>query len=167
MEITFRTDAAEESIRRICQEVPSLLVGAGTVLATGQVDRALQAGAKFIVTPGFNKKVVEYCIRNKVPIIPGISIPAEIEAALELGLNVKIFSCPGKRRRENDKARAAPMGMSGSFHRRINRIINEYLPFKGTLRQRLDGPSQVIEDENFDEIERLVSQAIQACWVLS
>ncbi len=167
VEITFRTDAAEESIRRICQEVPSLLVGAGTVLATGQVDRALQAGAKFIVTPGFNKKVVEYCIRNKVPIIPGISIPAEIEAALELGLNVlKFFPAQASGGVKTIKALSGPYGNvrfipTGGIN---PDNLNEYLSFSKVLAcgGSWMAPSQVIEDENFDEIERLVSQAIQA-----
>ena len=71
-EVTFRTDAAEESIREIAKKFPEMFVGAGTVLTTEQVDRAIGAGAKFIVSPGFNPKVVEYCIKNNYPICPGI-----------------------------------------------------------------------------------------------
>ncbi|MFW5994681.1 MAG: keto-hydroxyglutarate-aldolase/keto-deoxy-phosphogluconate aldolase, partial [Spirochaetia bacterium] len=67
-EITFRTDAAEESIRRIAKSVPDVLVGAGTVLSIQQVQQAMEAGASFIVTPGFNPRVVEYCVANDIPV---------------------------------------------------------------------------------------------------
>ena len=70
-EVTFRTDAAEESIRVMATEFPEMLVGAGTVLTTEQVDRAIGAGAKFIVSPGLNPKVVSYCLGKNVPILPG------------------------------------------------------------------------------------------------
>ena len=70
-EITFRTEQAEEAIRRISKELPDMLVGAGTVLTIDQVDRAINAGAKFIVSPGFNPKVVEHCINRSVSITPG------------------------------------------------------------------------------------------------
>ena len=70
-EITFRTAAAEESIRRVAKELPDVLVGAGTVLTIDQVDRAIGAGAKFIVSPGFNPEVVGYCVKNGYPIFAG------------------------------------------------------------------------------------------------
>ena len=75
VEITFRTMAAEESIRILSREVPDLLVGAGTVLTVEQADAAIAAGARFIVAPGFNPKVVDHCISRGVPIAPGISSP--------------------------------------------------------------------------------------------
>ena len=90
-EVTFRTAQGEESIRRIAKEAPDVLVGAGTVLTCDQVDRAIGAGAKFIVSPGFNPKVVAYCIEKKIPITPGCSNPSDIEAALEFGLEVVKF----------------------------------------------------------------------------
>ncbi|MCD8019815.1 MAG: bifunctional 4-hydroxy-2-oxoglutarate aldolase/2-dehydro-3-deoxy-phosphogluconate aldolase [Clostridiales bacterium] len=90
-EVTFRTDAAEESIRILATEYPDLLVGAGTVLTTEQVDLAVKAGAKFIVSPGLNPKVVQYCIDHDIPIVPGVVTPGEIEKALELGLDVVKF----------------------------------------------------------------------------
>lgn len=90
-EVTFRTDAAEESIRIMAEEFPEMLVGAGTVLTTEQVDRAVGAGAKFIVSPGLNPKVVSYCLEKKVPILPGTSNPSDVEAAIELGLEVVKF----------------------------------------------------------------------------
>lgn len=90
-EVTFRTDAAEESIRIMSEEFPEMLVGAGTVLTTEQVDRAVGAGAKFIVSPGLNPKVVKYCIDKGVPITPGCANPSDVEAAIELGLEVVKF----------------------------------------------------------------------------
>jgi 2-dehydro-3-deoxyphosphogluconate aldolase/(4S)-4-hydroxy-2-oxoglutarate aldolase len=90
-EVTFRTDAAEEAIRQMAQACPDMLVGAGTVLTTEQVDRAVAAGAKFIVSPGLNPRVVKYCQEKGVPITPGTSSPTDIEQALELGLEVVKF----------------------------------------------------------------------------
>ncbi|MBA7498436.1 hypothetical protein ES704_01173 [subsurface metagenome] len=90
-EITFRTSAAEESIKSLTKELPTLLVGAGTVLTIEQVKKAVSAGAKFIVSPGFNPKVVDYCIENNIPIIPGINNPTQIEMALERGIEVVKF----------------------------------------------------------------------------
>ncbi len=90
-EITFRTDAAEESIRTLASKLPDVLVGAGTVLTIDQVQRALKAGARFIVTPGFNPTVVDYCVKNRIPIYPGINNPMGVEAALERGLTVLKF----------------------------------------------------------------------------
>ncbi|MBQ3653820.1 MAG: bifunctional 4-hydroxy-2-oxoglutarate aldolase/2-dehydro-3-deoxy-phosphogluconate aldolase [Synergistaceae bacterium] len=90
-EVTFRTAAAEESIRVMSREFPDMLVGAGTVLTTEQVDRAVNAGAKFIVSPGLNPKVVQYCIDKSIPVTPGTQTPSEMEQALELGLKVVKF----------------------------------------------------------------------------
>ena len=87
-EVTFRTDAAEDAIRAIATAYPDMLVGAGTVLTIEQAQRALNAGAKFIVSPGFNPKVVQWCIDNNVIALPGCTTPSEIEQALELGLKV-------------------------------------------------------------------------------
>ena len=77
-EVTFRTDAAEESIRIMSEKYPEMLVGAGTVLTTEQVDRAVAAGAKFIVSPGLNPKIVKYCVEKNIPITPGICTPARL-----------------------------------------------------------------------------------------
>lgn len=90
-EVTFRTDAAEESIRQMSEAYPDLLVGAGTVLTTEQVDRAVAAGAKFIVSPGLNPTTVKYCQEKGIPVCPGVVTPGEIEKALELGLDVVKF----------------------------------------------------------------------------
>jgi len=90
-EVTFRTAAAEESIKIMSEAFPDMLVGAGTVLTTEQVDRAVNAGAKFIVSPGLNPKVVKYCIDKGVPVTPGTANPSDVEAAIELGLDVVKF----------------------------------------------------------------------------
>ena len=90
-EITFRTPRAVEAIRRISAEAPDLLAGAGTVLTPAQVDAARDAGAQFVVAPGFNPRVVEHCQSVGLPVYPGIATPSEIEAALELGLTTLKF----------------------------------------------------------------------------
>ena len=90
-EVTFRTAAAEESIRQISEKFPEMLVGAGTVLTTEQVDRAVGAGAKFVVSPGLNPVTVKYCQEKGIPVFPGILTPSEIEQALSLGLKVVKF----------------------------------------------------------------------------
>jgi 2-dehydro-3-deoxyphosphogluconate aldolase/(4S)-4-hydroxy-2-oxoglutarate aldolase len=90
-EVTFRTAAAEESIRIMASEFPEMLVGAGTVLTTEQVDRAVNAGAKFIVSPGLNPKIVKYCVDKGIPVTPGTANPSDVEQAIELGLEVVKF----------------------------------------------------------------------------
>ena len=90
-EITFRTEAAEESIRLLSREYPQMLVGAGTVLTTEQAERATAAGAKFLVSPGTNPQVVKYCVENHLLITPGCANPSDIEQALENGLDVVKF----------------------------------------------------------------------------
>ena len=89
-EITFRTAAAIDAMR-IMADRGDILVGAGTVLKVDQVKAAVDVGAKFMVSPGFNPKVVAYCVENDIPITPGISTPSDIEAALEFGLEVLKF----------------------------------------------------------------------------
>jgi 2-dehydro-3-deoxyphosphogluconate aldolase/(4S)-4-hydroxy-2-oxoglutarate aldolase len=108
-EVTFRTAQGEEAIRRMAAEVPGILVGAGTVLTTDQVDRAIRAGAKYIVSPGFNPKVVAYCFEKGIPITPGCSNPSDIELALEAGLEVvKFFPAEQAGGLDYIKAVAAP-----------------------------------------------------------
>ena len=108
-EVTFRTAAAEESIRRIAAAYPDMLVGAGTVLTTQQVDRAVAAGAKFIVSPGLNPNVVRHCLEKGVPAAPGCCTPSEIEQAIELGFSVvKFFPAEAMGGLKTIKALAAP-----------------------------------------------------------
>ena len=108
-EVTFRTAQGEEAMKRINAEVPNILLGAGTVLTTEQVDKAIAAGAKFIVSPGFNPKVVSYCVEKGIPMTPGCSNPSDIEKALELGINVvKFFPAEQAGGLEYIKAISAP-----------------------------------------------------------
>ncbi|MHA1705443.1 MAG: bifunctional 4-hydroxy-2-oxoglutarate aldolase/2-dehydro-3-deoxy-phosphogluconate aldolase [Promethearchaeota archaeon] len=91
LEITFRTRAAEKSIRLISEKFPEILLGAGTVLKIEQVSDAIKSGAQFIVTPGFNPKIVDYCLSKEIMIIPGLNSPTFVEWALERGLKVVKF----------------------------------------------------------------------------
>lgn len=91
-EVTFRTEAAQESIRLMREAYPDLLIGAGTVLSTEQVDQAIDAGADFIVSPGLNPTTVKYCQQRGIAIVPGVNNPSLVEQAMELGLKtVKFF----------------------------------------------------------------------------
>lgn len=108
-EVTFRTAAAEEAIKEMLKACPDMFVGAGTVLTTEQVDRAVAAGCKFIVSPGLNPKIVKYCQEKNIPITPGTSSPTDIEQAIELGLDaVKFFPAEQSGGIEKIKAMAAP-----------------------------------------------------------
>lgn len=111
-EVTFRTDAAEESIRRICESFPDMLVGAGTVLTTKQVERAYKAGAKFIVSPGFDPEIIDCCISIGLPVLPGCITPSEIAQAVKRGLKVvKFFPAEQSGGVAMIKAMAAPYSM--------------------------------------------------------
>ena len=110
-EITFRTDSAAESIRRIGRETPDVIVGAGTVLTVDQAKQAVDVGARYIVTPGFNPKVVQYCVDNGVPITPGVNNPTTVEQALEFGLTLlKFFPAEASGGLAMLKALAGPYG---------------------------------------------------------
>lgn len=111
-EVTFRTDAAEESIRLMSEKYPEMLVGAGTVLTTEQVDRAVGAGAKFIVSPGFDPEIVDYCIEKNIPVFPGCITPSEVAQAVKRGLEVvKFFPAEQAGGVAMIKAMGAPYGM--------------------------------------------------------
>ncbi|MBO5489074.1 MAG: bifunctional 4-hydroxy-2-oxoglutarate aldolase/2-dehydro-3-deoxy-phosphogluconate aldolase [Eubacterium sp.] len=108
-EVTFRTEAAEESIRLMTGKYPDMLVGAGTVLTIEQVDCAVSAGAKFIVSPGFDSEIVDYCLEKNIPILPGCITPTEIAQAVKRGLNViKFFPAEQFGGVDTIKALAAP-----------------------------------------------------------
>lgn len=164
-EVTFRTAAAEESIKIMAEKFPEMLVGAGTVLTTEQVDRAVNAGAKFIVSPGLNPKVVKYCIDKNIPIMPGTANPSDVEAALELGLEVvKFFPAEAAGGIEMIKAMSAPYGkvrfMPTGGVNASN--LKSYLDFPkivacgGTWMVKKD----LIADGKFDEIEALTREAV-------
>lgn len=165
-EVTFRTAAAEESIRIMAEKFPEMLVGAGTVLTTEQVDRAVAAGAKFIVSPGLNPKVVKYCVDKGIPITPGTANPSDVEAALEFGLKVvKFFPAEACGGLKMIKAMAAPytevkfMPTGG-----INpENVKEYLAFDKIIAC---GGSWMVKGDlikagNFEKIKELVAEAVE------
>ena len=152
-EVTFRTDAAEESIRIMSEKYPEMLVGAGTVLTTEQVDRAVAAGAKFIVSPGLNPKIVKYCVEKNIPITPGICTPSEAEQAIENGLEVvKFFPAEPAGGLKMIKAMAAPY--TG---------LKEYLAYDKILA--CGGSWMVkgslVEAGEFDKIEAMTKEAVE------
>jgi len=109
IEVTFRTQAAASVIKRIAKNFPEMLIGAGTVLTIAQAQTAFDAGARFIVSPGFNPKVVEFCLSNSIPIVPGIMTPTEIQYAIEYNLEVvKFFPAEASGGIKYLKAIAAP-----------------------------------------------------------
>jgi len=163
-EVTFRTAAGEDAIRRIAQECPEILVGAGTVLTTEQVNRAVKAGARFIVSPGTNMKVVYHCQEAGIQPIPGVVTPTEIETAMELGLDVlKFFPAEPSGGLTMIKALAAPYtkvkfiptgGISAAN-------VGEYLRYPKVLAC---GGSWMVKKElvnagRFDEIRTLAAEA--------
>jgi len=164
-EITFRTAAAEQAIKNIATELPEVLVGAGTVLNIEQADIAIAAGAKFIVTPGFNPKVVKHCLDKEIPITPGCSSPTDIEMALDLGLKVvKFFPAEPSGGLNTLKAISAPYKMmkfvpTGGIDQKN---LNNYLSFSSVLAC---GGSWMVKDDlirskNFGEITRLTAEAV-------
>ena len=163
-EVTFRTEAAEESIRSISKKFPDMFVGAGTVLTVEQVDRAIGAGAKFIVSPGLNPKVVEYCIKKGYPITPGIMTPTELEVALGFGLDVvKFFPAENAGGLKMIKAMSAPYTMMKFMPTGgINATnVRDYLACDKILAC---GGSWMVKGDlinagNFEEIEKLTREA--------
>ena len=165
-EVTFRTDAAEEAIRIMSREFPEMLIGAGTVLKTEQVDRAVAAGAKFIVSPGLNPKVVGYCVNKGIPMVPGCANPSDIEAALEFDLEVvKFFPAEALGGLPLIKAMSAPYGNvkfmpTGGIN--AGNIL-KYLEFKKVIAcggsWMVD--KKLIAEGRFDEIERLCKEAVE------
>ena len=164
-EITFRSAAAAESIRNIVKAYPDMLVGAGTVLTLEQLDKAISAGAKFIVSPGFNPEIVKACIQKNIPVYPGCSSPTDIEWAMSLGLTtVKFFPA------ENIGGIAAIKAMSGPYGDLTfiptggisAKNINDYLNFPKVIA--CGGSWMVdpkyIESGNFAEITRLTREAV-------
>lgn len=165
-EVTFRTEAAEDSIKLMAKKFPEMFVGAGTVLTTEQVDRAIGAGAKFIVSPGFNPKVVEYCIKNNYPVTPGIMTPTELEMALGFGLDVvKFFPAENAGGLKMIKAMAAPYTMMkfmptggiNSTNVREYLACDKILACGGSWMVKGD----LIKEGNFAEIEKLTAEAAE------
>lgn len=164
-EVTFRTDAAEESIRVMSEKFPEMLIGAGTVLSVEQVDRAVKAGAKFIVSPGFNPKVVKYCIDNNIPVCPGCNNPSVMEQALEMGLDVvKFFPAEQSGGIKAIKAMAAPyVNLKFMPTGGINaKNILDYLSFNKIIAcggsWMVSG--DLVKNKEFDKIEELTREAV-------
>ncbi len=165
-EVTFRTEAAEESIRIMSQKFPQMLIGAGTVLTTDQVDRAVAAGAKFIVSPGLNPRIVKYCVEKNIPITPGCSSASDIEQALENGVEVvKFFPAEPAGGLPMIKALAAPyVGVKFMPTGGINQEnVKEYLKYNRTLAC---GGSWMVKGDlikagDFDKITKLTKEAVE------
>lgn len=164
-EVTFRTDAAEESIRIMSEKFPEMLVGAGTVTNVAQAEKAVAAGAKFIVTPGFSRAVTEYAVKNNIPIFPGICTPTELMFALEFDLPVvKFFPAEQYGGLKTIGALAAPFPKM------------KFMPTGGVgpknLKEYLANPKIVacggswmvkdslVKEGKFDEIARLSAEAV-------
>ena len=165
-EVTFRTDAAAEAIRLMTSGFPRMCVGAGTVLNTAQVDAAVEAGAKFIVSPGFNPKTVKYCIEKNIPVTPGTSSPSDIEQAIELGLEVvKLFPAEQSGGLAKIKAMAAPyVNMRFMPTGGINaKNLTSYLDFDKILACGGSWmvPGDLINEGAWDKIEQLTREAVQ------
>ena len=165
-EVTFRTDAAQEAIRIMSQEYPDMMVGAGTVLTIDQVDRAVSAGAKFIVSPGFDPEIVDYCIDKDIPVVPGCMTPSEVAQGVKRGLEVlKFFPAQQAGGVAMIKAMAAPytsvMFMPTGGINADN--LEQYLSFKkiaacgGSWMVKAD----LIDSKEFEKITELTKEAVR------
>ena len=165
-EVTFRTEAAEESIRLMSEKYPEMLVGAGTVLTIEQVDRAVAAGAKFIVSPGFDPEIVDYCLEKKIPVFPGCITPSEVAQAVKRGLQVvKFFPAEQAGGVAMIKAMAAPYTMvkfmpTGGISAKN---LADYLSFGKILccggSWMVKG--NLIKNGEFDKIRELTKEAVE------
>ena len=166
MEITFRTAAAADAIRAVSEGCPEMLVGAGTVVTLDQCRQALECGAKFIVSPGFDPEVVGWCAERSVPITPGCVTPTEIMAAIRLGVNVvKFFPAGVYGGLRAMKALSAPFGgvkfiPTGGVDAKN---LKEYLeaPFVHAVGGSWLCPKKEIAAGNFDAVTALCREASQ------
>lgn len=163
-EITFRTEAAAASIAAVSAEYPDMFVGAGTILTADQADAAIQAGARFLVSPGFNPAVVEHCLQKEYPILPGVCTPSEVERALSYGLTrLKFFPAEAAGGVAMIRALSAPYGMvrfmpTGGIN---PGNVREYLacPAVFACGGSWMVPQDKINAGRFAEIEQLTAQA--------
>lgn len=165
-EVTFRTGAAAGAIKIMTENFPNMCVGAGTVLNAEQVDAAVAAGARFIVSPGLNPKTVKYCIEKGVPITPGTSSPSDIEQAIELGLDVvKFFPAEQSGGLAKIKAMAGPyVNMKFMPTGGINaKNLTSYLDFPKIIACGGSWmvPGDLINEGAWDKIEQLTREAVQ------
>ena len=165
-EVTFRTEAAEESIRIMTTEFPEMFVGAGTVLTIDQVDRAVAAGAKFIVSPGFDPEIVDYCLSKDIPVYPGCITPSEVAQAVKRGLKViKFFPAEQFGGVSTIKALAAPytgvkfMPTGGVSAKNLESYLSfdKIVACGGSWMVKGD----LVKAGKFDEIKTLVEEAVQ------
>ena len=159
-EVTFRTEAGGEVIKRMAEEVPEILVGAGTVHDVAHAKEAVEKGAKFIVTPGFNAEVVKWCVDNKIDVVPGTVAPSDIEEAMSLGLNVcKFFPAEAYGGIKTLKAlegpyadiKFMPTGGVGIDN------MNDYLALSnvGAIGGSFMTPSKLVKEKKWDEITKV------------
>lgn len=167
MEITLRTAAAMDSIRSVASECPDILVGAGTVMSLEQAKAAVEAGAQFIVSPGFDAEIVQWCVKNDVTVTPGCVTPTEIMAALKLGVDiVKFFPATVYGGLGAMKNLAGPFGNvkfipTGGVN---SQNIGEYAtaPFIHTVGGSWVCTKADISAGNFETITRLCQEAVAA-----
>ena len=166
-EVTFRTEAAKDAIREM-KKKENMLVGAGTVLTISQVEEAVEAGAEFIVSPGFNKKVVRYCKEKGITIIPGVCTPTEVEMALEENLEVvKFFPAEAAGGIAMIKAMSAPYASvrfmpTGGI---TAENLTDYLSFDKVIAcgGSFMVSKKLIAEKQFDKIEELAKEAVALC----
>jgi 2-dehydro-3-deoxyphosphogluconate aldolase/(4S)-4-hydroxy-2-oxoglutarate aldolase len=166
IEVTFRTLAAEESIKSISKKNTKILIGAGTVLSIDQVNKAIDAGAKFLVTPGINKKIIEYCIKKDILIVPGCSTPSDIETAIEFGLNIVKFF-PSESLGGINMIKAISAAYSGVKFLPTGGInlknLNSYFLFDKIIAcgGTWIANSELIKNKKYDEIVKLSKEALR------
>lgn len=164
-EVTFRTDAAEESIRQMVKAFPEMMVGAGTVVNLDQAKRALNAGAQFIVSPGFSRTVTEFALDNKIMVFPGTCTPTEVMMAMEYDLPVvKFFPAKQYGGLDTIKALSAPFP-SMRFMPTGGVNASNILDFLSYNKIIACGGSWMVKDTlvnegNFAEIQRLTAEAV-------
>ena len=164
-EVTFRTEAAADAIRIMTEAYPEMLVGAGTVLSIEQVDRAVAAGARFIVSPGFDAEVVDYCLEKQIPVLPGVATPTEALQGIKKGLKVlKFFPAQQAGGLAMIKAMAAPyVGIRFMPTGGINeKNLPEYL---ASDKVAACGGSWMVKGDlidagDFDKIEAMTAEAV-------
>ncbi len=164
-EVTFRTAAAEESIREMSKAYPEMLVGAGTVLTKEQVDRAVGAGARFIVSPGFDPEIVDYCLEKQIPVFPGCITPSEVAQAVKRGLKVvKFFPAEQFGGVATIKALSAPyVGLKFMPTGGVNaKNLKDYLTCKSIIAC---GGSWMVKGDmikagEFDKIKEMTQEAV-------
>lgn len=163
-EVTFRTPCAAQAIRNLRAAFPDMLIGAGTILTLEQVDEAIASGVDFIVSPGFNPKVVQYCIDKNFPIIPGINSPSLVEQAMEMGLKtVKFFPAEPSGGVQMLKALSAVYPVSFMPTGGVSLAnVDQYLAIPSVLA--CGGtwmlPPTMITQGQWSEIGRLVKEAV-------